>query len=1260
MAENGSQTLTHKKPSLFAKISKRFSSSSTSVAAGVTPALQSVPSSQQCSKDIVSASTDHIDLASHNTTTTKINRSSSIYSSRNTTNKSGTGISTSALEVIPRSSGGGTGVYGAILTTSSPVTDTFTIPSDTDRVHDGGGLYINRSMSGSAASLSASHTKAGSSALVLHALPEEREKSVETAQSTSVISKDPLLLRSAAQNDSSYKAVFAIDPKTQRASSVHSSIVETKHVQRAAHPLHAARDVSIGSSTSIQSSGSVHKDIPIQHQIRQVQHASIGLVAPTSSTSPVKSTKAKSYQYIENNTNGQAVVNKDLPLYSTDHMLTTSPISTLDFSEKTPTTQNTGDTLCKRNSINKDELLLCETSSSTNINSPIHVGDVVKEAHSHIIAADGRTAHRASMPPRLIHTRNTPSLTTATEMGNKTDTQASRQSPDRPSLPPSCSSSHIKLSKQSSSSQIHSTGEKGFGARVDQTGSSTSINNSNALSKLRHKPGFLVVSVNKTNNVPASPVHPAHSRVSGDNSTTTLGGLRSRSGSMSVKTHESTGDDLLAKLRVVVRTRLQSPNSQQTIQAESSMQSITDVEAQSPKGGARIRAKTWSAKVPGCNPYIFDGRLNTSIAGSGLMNAHAATNTSAIPASPFQQPIASIGAEKGPFLRGMTLAQLREAQVSTAGRPTLKSALDFTKMNLRAASTSSFPEGSMPAVGGLGAMSNTTTPAPRSAFAPSGGMTPPHPNAGRGSTSRLSYGLTTIAGRSLSESANGSLDQRPKTRPRNYSYTSSTSPMNPANSQSLVMPQSSLFDESGTPISTSESRLASGSSSNDSGVVSPTNSILRSGRLVTRGYDLSASAPSPRQNSVQRRMRSQTLNTSFTSSNSSNSSAIPNSPHISITKESPGEWGDIRDRNPAQISAPENHALLHASNSRIHTHTATLDPTSAFKASSSDFGTSLTHALGTSHQLSASQKRATLTAQHLYNVGLESIISQPTSPSGSTQGVHATHSERSSVCSTYSLVHPSMTTRSPLAAGVITAAATTDTDTHDSRQENDDSSGEESYLATCSSEASQNNHFQASLRLDSSLNSSRRSTSMYGDSISRSARQNTYTRHDNILNSKALSVSKSTPRYETLDSTAVVADEISDMHQDLCRRNNHHVAFNHIVDQHEDNIEVSFWPSVDSDSSGAQERLSTNFMIDDNHSDTSSIFNHETLLVRCFPRSSSGLCTLHPGWETEVFMDPRYNIWRRSILEALQQQMDYPLVMPVNLSAALTDDFGEN
>ncbi|KAH6570322.1 hypothetical protein BASA60_007811 [Batrachochytrium salamandrivorans] len=219
------------------------------------------------------------------------------------------------------------------------------------------------------------------------------------------------------------------------------------------------------------------------------------------------------------------------------------------------------------------------------------------------------------------------------------------------------------------------------------------------------------------------------------------------------------------------------------------------------------------------------------------MNAHAATNTSAIPASPFQQPIASIGAEKGPFLRA-------------------------------------FPEGSMPAVGGLGAMSNTTTPAPRSAFAPSGGMTPPHPNAGRGSTSRLSYGLTTIAGRSLSESANGSLDQRPKTRPRNYSYTSSTSPMNPANSQSLVMPQSSLFDESGTPTSTSESRLASGSSSNDSGVVSPTNSILRSGRLVTRGYDLSASAPSPRQNSVQRRMRSQTLNTSFTSSNSSNSSAI--------------------------------------------------------------------------------------------------------------------------------------------------------------------------------------------------------------------------------------------------------------------------------------------------------------------------------------------------------------------------------------------------
>ncbi|KAL2914788.1 hypothetical protein HK105_205719 [Polyrhizophydium stewartii] len=67
----------------------------------------------------------------------------------------------------------------------------------------------------------------------------------------------------------------------------------------------------------------------------------------------------------------------------------------------------------------------------------------------------------------------------------------------------------------------------------------------------------------------------------------------------------------------------------------------------------------------------------------------------------------------------------------------------------------------------------------------------------------------------------------------------------------------------------------------------------------------------------------------------------------------------------------------------------------------------------------------------------------------------------------------------------------------------------------------------------------------------------------------------------------------------------------------------------------------------------------DPVFVRCFPRSASGLCLLEPGWDTQVFADPKYNIWRRCVLEILQQQIDYPLIMPADLAAAINDEFGD-
>ncbi|KAJ3296518.1 hypothetical protein HK104_001525 [Borealophlyctis nickersoniae] len=65
----------------------------------------------------------------------------------------------------------------------------------------------------------------------------------------------------------------------------------------------------------------------------------------------------------------------------------------------------------------------------------------------------------------------------------------------------------------------------------------------------------------------------------------------------------------------------------------------------------------------------------------------------------------------------------------------------------------------------------------------------------------------------------------------------------------------------------------------------------------------------------------------------------------------------------------------------------------------------------------------------------------------------------------------------------------------------------------------------------------------------------------------------------------------------------------------------------------------------------------DEVMVEPFERSSSGLFNLEPGWENEEFEDPKYNVWRKAMLETLPLQIDYPLLLPPELVALVMEDF---
>ncbi|KAJ3088121.1 hypothetical protein HK102_009505 [Quaeritorhiza haematococci] len=62
-------------------------------------------------------------------------------------------------------------------------------------------------------------------------------------------------------------------------------------------------------------------------------------------------------------------------------------------------------------------------------------------------------------------------------------------------------------------------------------------------------------------------------------------------------------------------------------------------------------------------------------------------------------------------------------------------------------------------------------------------------------------------------------------------------------------------------------------------------------------------------------------------------------------------------------------------------------------------------------------------------------------------------------------------------------------------------------------------------------------------------------------------------------------------------------------------------------------------------------------MIDCFGKGEGTLFMLEPGWEKQQFEDAKYNIWRQALLEILQQQIDYPLIMPPDLTCLLGEDF---
>ncbi|KAI8816695.1 uncharacterized protein EV422DRAFT_275594 [Fimicolochytrium jonesii] len=74
---------------------------------------------------------------------------------------------------------------------------------------------------------------------------------------------------------------------------------------------------------------------------------------------------------------------------------------------------------------------------------------------------------------------------------------------------------------------------------------------------------------------------------------------------------------------------------------------------------------------------------------------------------------------------------------------------------------------------------------------------------------------------------------------------------------------------------------------------------------------------------------------------------------------------------------------------------------------------------------------------------------------------------------------------------------------------------------------------------------------------------------------------------------------------------------------------------------------------------SAALHSVDAVAVKCFPRSSSGLFPQDLRFDEEEFAaaDPKYLLFRRALIQTLQTQINYPLLMPPDLLGVLLEDF---
>ncbi|OAJ39564.1 hypothetical protein BDEG_23399 [Batrachochytrium dendrobatidis JEL423] len=741
--------------------------------------------------------------------------------------------------------------------------------------------------------------------------------------------------------------------------------------------------------------------------------------------------------------------------------------------------------------------------------------------------------------------------------------------------------------------------------------------------------------------------------ISANNSITALSDTRSRSTSISTKSHEAAGEDLLERLRMTVGAKLRSQSSQQTMQTTVNSLLI-DTKKELPNNGYRLRAQTWSIKPNGDANYKSNDAVSGSADKSSLRS----------PTSPISRHNGEFLTNKTTLLRGTTLAQMRINQLMIGSRSASKPTFDLGKNFQRtdafsgfsaigntpgtsSGSDESFESGSrMINFQGIPSLNKSGNTPPRSPFAQSNVSTTSATVLGQGGVSKGVLAGSNLTGRphSTSLSAGSSTLSNVHSiqqRPRGYSYASSASPMNSMNPVNALQQPSVLFqqplDQHGSRINVANTSMPTSylGTSMQSNPVSPFDRLAKN----EVGSQFNSTVSLPFKNT---RARSHTTAASYTS-NDAAANLEPD--HTRLLSES--------STYPHQKSsfAQDVQSMAYSFHHQKHIKSQLAVPEQR-----SSPGTNLTTQMLYSNLTGAGRvplKRGMSTPQHSHAAALEPILSQPSSPSGSSVALMRQSSARNSTCSDRFNNLDSCTPETGLPKTHKTRLERGDYKNADSSDDMPNRNASAPIPASADLSNSQNNasgHKTATnitdkLNLDHPLSKSNLAFSYRIDD--QATGESSQEKDDRKLafsqRFKSDSVS-SRPTLDYLDSRQAgspqnASQAMSNSISGISHSNNFRGA--HSNGMHQDNL--------DNRSSVASEY----------DSDTDPIFDEDSGLVRCFKRSESGMCVLEQGWDSEVYADPRYNIWRRAVLEILQQQTDFPLIMPTDLFAAIMDDFIE-